>query len=50
MSFNQFLIALGITVLTTSIPNSIAIYFAIKLALKELKGNVETQYSQNKVN
>lgn len=37
MSFNQFLLALGITILTSSIPNSIAIYFAIKLALKDKK-------------
>lgn len=40
MSFNQFLLALGVTILTTSIPNALAIYFAIKLALKDKKSNV----------
>lgn len=37
MTFNQFLLALGITLLTSSIPNSLAIYFAIKFALKQSK-------------
>ena len=37
MTFNQFLIAFGVTLLTSSLPNALAIYFAIKLALKDKK-------------